>query len=148
PRRPDADAGAAVRGAGGPAVEHLRGPHQAAHQAHRAGAGGPADRDAGGGAAVLLPLVWGLAAPTAGQGLGLVFFGALQRGLAYWRIARGSRVVSRQEAGTITLLEPLVNPLWAYLVWPEEAPPPLTYVGGAFILGALAWRYWPRRAAP
>jgi drug/metabolite transporter, DME family len=100
------------------------------------------------GALVLLPLVWGLAAPTAAQGVVLFFFGALQMALPYWLVARGLRVVSPQEAGTITLLEPLLNPVWAYLVWPEEAPPLLTYVGGAFILGALAWRYWPRRPAP
>jgi drug/metabolite transporter (DMT)-like permease len=45
----------------------------------------------------------------------------------------------------ITLLEPLLNPLWAYLI-AAEAPSALTLVGGAFILGALAWRYWPFRA--
>ena len=50
-----------------------------------------------------------------------------------------------QEAGAITLLEPLLNPIWAYLVSPAtETPPPTTYLGGALILGALAWRYWPR----
>jgi drug/metabolite transporter, DME family len=54
--------------------------------------------------------------------------------------------VSAQEAGTLTLLEPLLNPLWAYLVSPAtEVPHPLTFVGGAIILGALAWRYWPSR---
>jgi DME family drug/metabolite transporter len=56
--------------------------------------------------------------------------------------------VSPQEAGVITLLEPLLNPLWAYLVAPEtEAPTMYTLLGGVCILGALAWRYWPRRLA-
>jgi drug/metabolite transporter (DMT)-like permease len=60
-------------------------------------------------------------------------------------MARGLRVVSTQEAGVITLLEPLLNPLWAYLVAPQkESPTAYTFVGGALILGALAWRYWPR----
>jgi len=39
-----------------------------------------------------------------------------------------------------------LNPLWAYLVSPKsEAPKIYTLAGGACILGALAWRYWPRR---
>ena len=37
------------------------------------------------------------------------------RSAAQVLVARGLRVVSPQEAGTITLLEPLLNPLWAYL---------------------------------
>jgi drug/metabolite transporter (DMT)-like permease len=98
-----------------------------------------------GGALVLLPFVWFLTPPTPAQ-LGVLFlFGAVQMGLPYWLVARGLRVVSPQEAGMITLLEPLLNPLWAYLV-ASETPSSLTLVGGAFILGALAWRYWPFRS--
>lgn len=96
------------------------------------------------GAAFLLPWIWSLPQPTAAQ-LGLLFlFGAVQMGLPYWLVARGLRTVSAQEAGIITLLEPLLNPLWAYLV-AGEMPNSATFVGGAFILGALAWRYWPWR---
>jgi drug/metabolite transporter (DMT)-like permease len=97
-------------------------------------------------AAVLVPFVWGLPWPTAGQ-LGVLFlYGAVQMSVPYWLVARGLRGVSPQEAGTITLLEPLVNPLWAYLV-SGETPGWTTAAGGAFILGALAWRYWPRKPA-
>ncbi len=95
-----------------------------------------------GSALLLLPWIWGLAAPTTIQIVVLALFGSLQMGLAYWFVARGLRVVSPQEAGTITLLEPLLNPLWAYLVAGEE-PPTATFAGGVLILGALAWRYWP-----
>jgi drug/metabolite transporter (DMT)-like permease len=95
-------------------------------------------------ALLLLPLVLALRAPTAGQYVVLVLFGALQMGLPYFLMARGLRRLSAQEAGTLTLLEPLLNPVWAYLVSPAtEVPHPLTFVGGAIILGALAWRYWP-----
>jgi drug/metabolite transporter (DMT)-like permease len=97
-----------------------------------------------GGAMALLPWVWFLPAPTPAQFVVLFLFGAVQMGLPYWLVARGLRVVSPQEAGTITLLEPLLNPLWAYLV-AAEVPAPSTLIGGAFILGALAWRYWPFR---
>jgi drug/metabolite transporter (DMT)-like permease len=63
-------------------------------------------------------------------------------GIPYWLVARGLRSVSPQEAGTITLLEPILNPLWAFLVV-AEVPSKFELVGGGFILGALAWRYWP-----
>jgi drug/metabolite transporter, DME family len=76
----------------------------------------------------------------------LVLFGAVQMAVPYFLIARGLRVVSAQEAGAITLLEPLLNPLWAYLVAPDvERPRAYTMLGGTFILGGLLWRYWPGR---
>jgi drug/metabolite transporter (DMT)-like permease len=74
----------------------------------------------------------------------LAVFGAVQMGLPYLLMARGLRVVSPQEAGVITLLEPLLNPIWAFLAAPErESPTAYTLAGGALILAALAWRYWP-----
>jgi len=75
----------------------------------------------------------------------LALFGAVQMGTPYLLMARGLRVVSPQEAGVITLLEPLLNPVWAYLVAPQkESPTGFTLAGGALILAALAWRYWPK----
>jgi len=91
-------------------------------------------------ALVLLPLVLFLSPPTAAQMIVLFCFGAIQAGLAYWLVSRGLRAINPQEAGAITLLEPLLNPVWAYLV-ASETPPVTTLIGGAMILGALAWRY-------
>lgn len=96
------------------------------------------------GALLLLTYVLGEAPPTVPQLMVLILFGAVQMAFPYWLVARGLRAVSPQEAGTITLLEPLLNPFWAYLV-AGEVPSSYTYAGGAFIVGALAWRYWPRR---
>jgi drug/metabolite transporter (DMT)-like permease len=97
------------------------------------------------GGLVLVPLIVSLRPPTFTQFVVLFFYGSLQMGLPYWLVARGLRVVSPQEAGAITLLEPILNPIWAYLVSPRtEVPSPFTFLGGAMILGALAWRYWPR----
>jgi drug/metabolite transporter (DMT)-like permease len=96
----------------------------------------------------LMPLLWFISPPTPSiEQLGILFlFGAIQMAFPYWLMARGMRVVSPQEAGTITLLEPLLNPVWAYLVAPQtEVPSVFTLFGGVFILGALAWRYWPNR---
>ncbi len=98
-------------------------------------------------ALVLVPVVIGLAPPSFGQ-LGLLFlFGVVQMSAAYWLMARGLRTVSPQEAGAITLLEPLLNPLWTYLI-SGETPETATFVGGGVILAALAWRYWPRASTP
>jgi drug/metabolite transporter (DMT)-like permease len=94
------------------------------------------------GGLVLVPFVWMLRPPTWQQTIVLFLFGAIQLGLPYWLMARGLRSVSAPEAGMITLLEPILNPVWTYLVCGEQ-PHPLTYAGGAVILVALAYRYWP-----
>jgi DME family drug/metabolite transporter len=86
------------------------------------------------------------ATPSWPQVVTLALYGSLQMGLPYFLAARGLRVVSSQEAGMLTLLEPLFNPLWAYFVYRQtETPPSSTLMGGACILAALAWRYWPGR---
>ena len=95
-----------------------------------------------GSALVLLPFVHHLPLPTAGQFIVLIVYGGMQLGIPYWLVASGLRSVTAQEAGIITLLEPLLNPLWAFLVSGEQ-PSSFTLAGGAFILGALVWRYWP-----
>ena len=86
--------------------------------------------------------------PTITQLLFLLAFGAIQMGLPYCLFARGLRTVSPQEAGAITLLEPLLNPIWAYLISPEtDTPTPYTWIGGSLIFAALVLRYFPRPAA-
>ena len=95
------------------------------------------------GGVLLLPLVLALRAPTWPQDLTLICFAIFQMGLAYWMMAKGLQTVGASEAGTISLLEPILNPVWAYLVSPgTEVPSLWTFVGGTIILGALAYRYW------
>lgn len=98
-------------------------------------------------AAALLPWVLGLPLPSGRQLLLLLLFGTVQMALPYWLVARGLRAVSPQEAGLITLLEPLLNPLWAYLASPATEKITLpTLIGGSLILAGLLLRY--RRPAP
>jgi DME family drug/metabolite transporter len=100
------------------------------------------------GAVVLVPLVWQMPWPSVPQFGVLFVYGAVQMALPYWLMAFGLRRISPQEAGTLTLLEPLLNPLWAYLVSPQTETPNLyTFAGGACIVGALVWRYWPLRTS-
>ena len=83
-----------------------------------------------------------LTTPTVGQLGFLAVFGVVQMALPYLLFARGLKVVGPQEAGLITLLEPVFNPIWAYLLSPETDTPTMwTAVGGAMLLGALGWRY-------
>ena len=85
-------------------------------------------------------------APSPAQLGAFVVYGAVQMALPYWLFARGLRVVPPQEAGIITLVEPLLNPVWAYLVTPEKDTPtgPMA-LGGGLILAALVWRYVPAK---
>lgn len=86
-----------------------------------------------------------MSAPALRQLAFLAVFGSIQMGLPYFLFARGLRSVSPQEAGAITLIEPLLNPLWAFLISPEtDTPTSFTWVGGMLIVGALAYRYIPR----
>ncbi len=70
----------------------------------------------------------------------LAAFGLFQMALPYVFFARGLRAITSQEATGIGLLEPLLLPVWVYLVW-SEVPAPSTLVGGGLILTGLALRY-------
>lgn len=97
----------------------------------------------GSAALTLLPfVVWGdTSAPFTGhQWSLLVVFGVLQMGLPYLLFSRGLKGVSAQEAGILTLLEPVLNPLWTFLGMGER-PSPFTVVGGLLILTGIALRY-------
>jgi drug/metabolite transporter, DME family len=87
-----------------------------------------------------------LTAPTLGQFVVLVVFGVVQLATPYVLFARSLRTVSPAEAGVITLLEPVLNPVWAYLMSPERDTPTVwTWLGGGLLLGALVWQYVPRK---
>lgn len=97
-------------------------------------------------AVALAPIVWRYPPPSWPQFAVLFVYGTVQMSLPYWLLAVGLRRLSPQEVGTLTLIEPVLNPLWAYLASPAtETPTVWTLIGGAFIVGALVWRYWPAR---
>jgi drug/metabolite transporter (DMT)-like permease len=73
----------------------------------------------------------------------MALFGSVQMGLPYLIAARALRYVPAREAGLITLLEPLLNPIWSRLLAPESEPVTVWMICGALgILGALVARYW------
>jgi drug/metabolite transporter (DMT)-like permease len=85
--------------------------------------------------------------PSPPQALALVAFGTVQMALPYTLFARGLREVTAAEAGLITLVEPILNPVWVVLV-AHERPGAPTMLGGLLLLTGVACRYLPVRARP
>ncbi|GBD36065.1 putative cystine transporter YijE [bacterium HR36] len=90
----------------------------------------------------LLPIIGLYIQPHLRQLLLLLAFGAIQMALPYWLVSRGLRTVPAQEAGMLSLIEPILNPLWVFFLT-NEMPSPGTILGGSLILLALVWRFWP-----
>ena len=100
--------------------------------------------------AFLACLPWALPIPQPAfrDVLVLVYLGVFQIGLAYVFLARGMRHVGALDASLLLLVEPVLNPIWAWLVQGER-PGAWALGGGALIIGATALRSWiDYRAAP
>jgi drug/metabolite transporter (DMT)-like permease len=90
-------------------------------------------------AVVALPLGLGGPAPRPLDLALILYLGIFQLGLAYALFARGLRDVPAVEASLLVLLEPVLNPIWTFLL-AGERPGPWALAGGALILGATVWR--------
>jgi drug/metabolite transporter (DMT)-like permease len=91
--------------------------------------------------AVLVPWIVARGLVPSGEQLIVIGgMGAFQMGLPYVLFARGLATVPAQEAGLITLLEAVLNPVWVWLVWGETVAGS-TWLGGAMILSGLLLRY-------
>ena len=66
-----------------------------------------------------------------------VFLGAIQIALAYTLLASGMKHVRALDASLLLLVEPVLNPIWAWLAHGEH-PGGLALAGGAVILAATA----------
>jgi drug/metabolite transporter (DMT)-like permease len=81
------------------------------------------------------------AAPTLADGVIVGYLGIFQIALAYLLLTAGMRRIQAFEASLLLLLEPVLNPVWAWLVH-GEVPGPWTLAGGGVILTATAVRSW------
>jgi drug/metabolite transporter (DMT)-like permease len=86
-----------------------------------------------------LPGALPLPAIAAGDLALLGFLGLFQIALAYLLMGRGVAVVPAFEASLILLIEPVLNPLWAYALHGEQ-PSPWATAGAVVILLATAAR--------
>jgi drug/metabolite transporter (DMT)-like permease len=71
----------------------------------------------------------------------VAYLGVFQIAGAYLLLAAGIRHVSALEASTLLLLEPALNPVWAWLVH-GESPSAWAIVGGVLIVGATVLKTW------
>lgn len=69
----------------------------------------------------------------------IIYLGAIQIGLAYMILARGIREVPAVEASIILLVEPALNPLWAWGIH-GEVPGVLALTGAGIIFGSTVLR--------
>lgn len=69
----------------------------------------------------------------------VVFLGVCQLGIPYLFLARAVPQVRALEVGLFLLIEPVLNPIWAWLVH-GETPGAATLAGGSLILGATLIR--------
>src|SRR4029079_17037573 len=76
-----------------------------------------------------------------------VYLGVVQIGVAYAFFTRGLRALSALEVSLLVLLEPVLNPLWTWLLTGER-PTPLALTGGAVMIAALAARALLHRGDP
>jgi len=91
-----------------------------------------------------------MALPVAGAGAGdfavILYLGVVQIGLAYVFVTRAIRYVPAFEATAVLLLEPVMNPVWAWLIR-GETPGSWALAGGLLILSATLAHTWRARIA-
>ena len=90
---------------------------------------------------IALPTALPVEAATVSNAVVILYLGVLQIGLAYVFVTRAIRHVPAFEATTVLLLEPAINPLWAWLVQGER-PGAGSLAGGAIILAATLANTW------
>jgi DME family drug/metabolite transporter len=89
--------------------------------------------------AACLPLALPVTGASARDAIAIGYLGVVQIGLAYAFFTRGLRALPALEVALLVLLEPVLNPLWTWLMTGER-PAPLALAGGAVLVGALAAR--------
>jgi len=86
-------------------------------------------------AAIALPIGLPLGETGATDALVLLYLGVVQVGFGYRLLVRGMRTVPALEAALLVLFEPVLSPVWAYLVLGEA--PTSHALAGAAILGMV-----------
>ena len=86
-----------------------------------------------------LVFAWPLPAASAGAWLTLVYLGVIQIGLAYILLTAAMRELQALEVSLLLLLEPVLNPVWTWLLRGER-PVRLVLIGGALLIAATALR--------
>ena len=86
-----------------------------------------------------LPFAWRHLGLDAKGALLVLFLGVVQLGISYVLFVGGLKTVPAAEASLLGMLEPMFNPLWAFLGLGER-PSTWAALGGAIVLAAVAGR--------
>ncbi len=78
-------------------------------------------------------------APSSSSWLPLIILGIFQLGISYILYTAAFRYVTALEAILIPIIEPILNPLWVFLVF-GEIPGPWAIVGGLIVLVSVTGR--------
>lgn len=88
-----------------------------------------------------LPFALPLIAPQPVDWIAVTYLGVFQIGVAYILVSSALRRVTAIEASILLLVEPALNPFFAWLVHGEK-PSAFAVAGGLIILGATTLRTW------
>lgn len=86
-----------------------------------------------------LPFMIGVPAPSPTGIAAIVALGVVQLGFSYWLYARAIRHVTALEAVIIPIVEPILNPVWVFLVSGEK-PSRWALLGGLIVISAVTAR--------
>jgi len=98
-------------------------------------------------AVICLPFLRSPALIAAPDWAALVYLGVFQVALAYVFLTRGVGQLPALDASLLLLVEPGLNPVWAWIAHGER-PSPLALGGGVLILGATAVKAWADARSP
>lgn len=94
----------------------------------------------GNGLAFLMGLPWLVQASFTPTDVSIILFlGLFQMGFSFICYAIAIRRLEALESTLIVMLEPVLNPIWVFLIL-GEVPGPLALVGGLLVLGAVVGR--------
>jgi drug/metabolite transporter, DME family len=85
------------------------------------------------------PFAWPLPVASAVEWATLVYLGVCQIGVAYVFLTAAMRVLPALEVSLLLLIEPVLNPIWTWLIRSEPAGT-YTIIGGVIIIAATAIR--------
>ncbi len=90
-------------------------------------------------AAISIPFIVTAPAPGSRDLLGILFLGLIQKGITSLTYTYAVRRITAFSVSIITLVEPVMNPVWVYLAIGEQ-PSPAALAGGAIILVLVTLR--------
>jgi DME family drug/metabolite transporter len=93
---------------------------------------------------ISLPFALPLGAHSPADWAIIVYLGVFQIALAYVLVTRAIGHIPALEASVILLFEPVLNPIWAWVIH-GEVPGVWALLGGAIILGATTAKSWVER---